>query len=116
MGKEILSAAMTAHLGSEPRFQPFDFGIEFIIRRINDQVHPIQVDQSKDGENIPVVERIASKGTDLIQVSPEIPMSKANGAKSVCLPLPGDETLDGQFLRLTFAQHNDAAHIFTQRV
>jgi hypothetical protein len=79
------------------------------------EVHPIQVDEAKDPENIPFLERIASKGADLIRVSLQIPMFKANGAKPVCPPLPGDEMLDGQLLRVTFAKHNNAAHVFIQR-
>ena len=115
MGKEILSAPVTLHLGPEPALHPVDFGVEFIIRCVNNEVHAVQVDKGEDGENIPLVERIASKGSDLIQVSPEIPMHKANGAKPVCFPLPGDETHDGLFLRVTFAKHNNSAHLSTQR-
>jgi hypothetical protein len=29
--------------------------------------------------------------------------------------LPGDETHDGLFLRVTFAKHNNSAHLSTQR-
>jgi hypothetical protein len=57
---------------------PVNFGIEFIIRRVFNEVHPIQVDQSKDGENVAAVERIASKEADLLEVPIEIPMSKGN--------------------------------------
>lgn len=115
MGKEILSSAVIVHLASEPASYPVNFGVEFINRRMNNEIHPIQVDEGKNRENIRPVEGIASKGADLFQVSPEIPMSKGDGAKPVCLPLPGDEMLDGPFLRVTFAKHNNSAHVFTQR-
>jgi hypothetical protein len=116
MGEEILGSMMALDLGSEPALHPVNLGIESIVWRMNNAVHPIQVDQGKHSENIRPVERIASEGADLIQATPEIPMSKANGAKPVCLPLPGDEMLDGQFLRLAFAKHDNAAHVFSQRV
>jgi hypothetical protein len=116
MGKEILSATMTVHLGSEPALHPVNFGIEFIVRRLNDPVHLVQVDKGKDCENVPPIQGVSGEGANLIEVCAEIPMSKSDGAEPVCPPLPGDEMLDRQFLRLTFAKHDNSAHVYTQRL
>jgi hypothetical protein len=115
MGEEILGSMMALDLGSEPALHPVNLGTESIVWRMNNAVHPIQVYQGKHSENVRPVERIASEGADLIQATPEIPMSKANGAKPVRPPLPGNEMLDGQFLRATLAKHNNPAHLSTRR-
>jgi len=98
----------------EPALHTANLGIHFIIRRVNNAVHSIQVNQGKDRENIRLVERIASKRADLIQVSLEVSVSEANGARLVRPPLPIDEMGNGQLLCLAFATHDNSVHVFTQ--
>jgi hypothetical protein len=114
MRKETLSAGMIAHLGSEPALHPANFGTEIIIRRMDNEPHPIQIDKRKNGEDIPALERIASEATEFSEVAVEIPTVKGNGTKAVCLPLPLDEMLNGHLLGVTFAKHDNSAHVFTQ--
>jgi len=65
MRKEIPSAGMSAHLGSEPLLHTANLGVEFIIRRMTNEIHPVQVDKGKDREHIRLVEGGTGKRGDL---------------------------------------------------
>ena len=116
MRKEIATAAVGADLGSEPASHPLNLGVEFIVRRMDNEPHPIQIDKRKNGQDTPPLERTESEGAEFSEVAVEIPTVKGNGTKAVCLPLPLDEMLDGQLLGVTFANDEDSAHVSIQRL